>query len=136
MWAKTQLRFAIWLSEDDDIYNIEAMKRKFLDYCELREKKPAVNLFPDSTRAQGRTEIINVYVTDLKSKARDCVLGQLSDRLIRDRIAFGIREDQVRGRDLREADFTLKKAVDVCVCVCQWNHLKYSMMKLKYRKGK
>lgn len=43
--------------EDDDMYKIEAMKRKFLDYCELRKKKIAINLtqFPRGLKEEQRS---------------------------------------------------------------------------------
>lgn len=66
------------------------------------------------TRSQGPAETIDMYVTDLKSKAKDCEFGDLHDSLIRDRIVCGIREDQLKDRLLKETDLTLEKAIDIC----------------------
>lgn len=64
--------------------------------------------------AQGPSENIDAYITDLKNKAKVCEFGELHVSLIRDRIVCGIRDDTVRARLLREADLTLAKAVDIC----------------------
>lgn len=92
---------------------LAVLKKKFKDYCEPRKNLPYIrHLF--FTRAQGTTENIDAYVTDLKNKAKDCEFGDLHDSLIRDRIVCGVREDQVRARLLRETDLTLKRAIDIC----------------------
>lgn len=98
---------------DDEKDKIAVLKKKFQDYCEPRKNLTYLrHMF--FTRAQGPTETIDAFVTELKSKAKDCEFGDLHDSLIRDRIVCGIREDNVRGRLLREADLTLDKAIDVC----------------------
>ncbi len=66
------------------------------------------------TRVQGKSESINAYMTDLKNKAKDCEFGQLTDSLIRDRIVYGVTNNQARARLLREPDLSLNKAVDIC----------------------
>ncbi|VDI68163.1 Hypothetical predicted protein [Mytilus galloprovincialis] len=64
------------------------------------------------TRNQGPHENIDSYVTDLKNKAKPCEFEHLSDGLIRDRIVCGIQSEGCRARLLREADLTLRKAID------------------------
>ncbi|CAJ1049307.1 uncharacterized protein K02A2.6-like [Xyrichtys novacula] len=92
---------------------IAVLKSKFKEYCEPRKNLTYIrHVF--FTRAQKQSEPIDSYVTDLKSKAKDCEFGDLHDSLVRDRIVCGITNDQVRGRLLREADLTLEKAVDIC----------------------
>lgn len=66
------------------------------------------------TQVQGSSETIDAYVTDLKSKAKDCELGDLHGSLVRHIIVCGRNHDQVRVRLLREADLTLQKAIDIC----------------------
>lgn len=98
---------------DDEKDKIEVLKKKFQDYCEPRRTLPRIrHVF--FTRAQGPTETIDDYVTDLKNKASGCEFGQLRDSLIRDRIVCGIRDDEVRLRLLKDADLTLGKAIDIC----------------------
>lgn len=92
---------------------IQVLKDRFKNYCEPRKNLPYIrHVF--FTRSQGPAETIDMYVTDLKSKAKDCEFGDVHDSLIRDRIVCGIREDQLKGRLLRETDLTLEKAIDIC----------------------
>ena len=71
-----------------------------------------------NTRAQGATEGIDVYVTELRKLARNCEFGELHDSIIRDiirdRIVCGIRSNEVRKRLLREKDLSLERAVEMC----------------------
>ncbi|KAL9987237.1 hypothetical protein ACROYT_G001509 [Oculina patagonica] len=65
-------------------------------------------------RAQGATEGINAYVTELRKLARNCEFGELHDSIIRDRIVCSIRSNEVRKRLLREKDLNLEGAVEMC----------------------
>ena len=68
---------------------------------------------------QGVNESIDLYVTDLRLKAKTCKFGTcefgvLTDKLIHDRIVCVFKSDQVRGRLLQEAELSLRKAIDTC----------------------
>lgn len=105
--------FNIFKFEDAEVDKLDALKKKFKDYCEPRKNITNIrHLF--FTRAQGPSESIDAYVTDLKNKAKDCEFLELHDSLIRDRIVCGVRDDQVRARLLREEKLTLARAVDIC----------------------
>ena len=67
-----------------------------------------------NTRAQGATEGIDVYVTELRKLARNCEFGELHDSIIRDRIVCGIRSNEVRKGLLKEKDLSLERAVEMC----------------------
>ena len=98
---------------EEDEEDIEALKEKFRVYCEPRKNITYLrHMF--FTRAQGKNESIDAYVTDLKNKAKDCEFGLLTDSLIRDRIVCGVDNAHVRARLLREPELTLAKAVDIC----------------------
>ncbi|XP_067284600.1 uncharacterized protein [Pseudorasbora parva] len=93
--------------------DFEELKGKFKRYCEPRKNLTYLrHMF--FTRAQGPTELIDAYVTELKNKAKDCDFAQLTESLIRDRIVCGVNNDQIRARLLREPDLDLNKAVDIC----------------------
>ena len=66
------------------------------------------------TRNQETHEIIDNYVTDLKTKAIQCEFGDLREFLIRDKIVCGIYNEACRARLLREADLPIAKCVDIC----------------------
>lgn len=98
---------------DDDVDDLDVLKRKFQEYCEPRKNITYMrHLF--FTRAQGPKETIDSYVTELKNKAKDCGFAQLHDELIKDRIVCGITSDTVRARLLRETNLDLARAVDIC----------------------
>ena len=65
-------------------------------------------------RAQGATEGIDAYVTELREFARNCEFGELHDSTIRDRIVCGIRSNEVRKRLLREKEVNFERAVEMC----------------------
>ena len=51
---------------------------------------------------QTETENIESYVTRLRQLVKGCNYGELSDRMIRDRIVAGIRDDELRKKLLEE----------------------------------
>ena len=59
-------------------------------------------------------ETIDQYVTELRTKARTCEFGDLTDSLIRDRFICGIPDNGLRERLLRTQDLTLDKAISIC----------------------
>lgn len=59
------------------------------------------------TLVQAENQSIDEFVMELKSKARDCEFGDITDSLIRDRLICGIKDHQVRERLLRENMLTL-----------------------------
>ena len=80
---------------DEDVDDYDILKELFRKHCEPR--KNLTNLrHTFFTRAQGKSETIDAYVTDLKNKAKECKFGHLTDSLIQDRILCGIVDDQIR----------------------------------------
>ena len=80
--------FIILLNRKKD--KIEVLKAKFKSYC-----KPRTNLtyirHQFFTRTQGPLESTDIFVADLKNKAKDCKFERLTESLIKDR--GGIRRD-------------------------------------------
>ena len=66
------------------------------------------------SRDQADGETIDQWVTELKTRAASCEFGDQRDLLIRDKIVFGIRDERVKERLLRESGLTLTKALDLC----------------------
>ena len=59
--------------------------------------------------------LIASYVTALRQIADKCAFGAITpDDLLRDRIIFGIADNKVRERLLREHEFNLSKTLDIC----------------------
>ncbi len=65
-----------------------------------------------NTRNQQPGETIDQYVTDLRSKAKTCEFGALTDSLIKDRLVGGVVSDKTRSCLLKQADLTLAGALD------------------------
>ena len=89
---------------NEDATKIDFVIGKFLKYC-TPKKNITYQRHLFSTRAQGATEAIDAYVTELHKLARTCEFGELRDSLFRDSIVCGIRSNAVRKRLLREISF-------------------------------
>ena len=85
----------------------------FKEYC-----SPKKNITHErhkfNTRIQGENESIDQYVNELRILASTCEFETLKDGLIRNRIICVIQNQTLKERLLREADLTLKKAIDIC----------------------
>lgn len=101
-----------WESAGDN-KKVDKIMEKFEAYCNPR-KNITWERHVFNTRCQQSGEPIDQYVTDLRSKARPCEFGTLTDSLIRDRIVCGILSDRTRSRLLKTPDLTLQGAIDVC----------------------
>ena len=53
-------------------------------------------------RKQEPTENIETYVATLRQLAKNCNFGQLRDRLIRDQVVVGVRDDCIREKLLSD----------------------------------
>ena len=95
---------------DEDKVKIAVVIKKFEEYC-TPKKNVTYERHVFNTRAQGATEGINAYVTEMRKLARNCEFKELCDSIIRDRIVCGIRNNEVRKRLLREKDLNLERAV-------------------------
>ena len=98
---------------DGDEMKVKPIMAKFEAYCNPR-KNVTWERHVFNTRNQLPGESIDHLVTDLRTKARTCEFGELTDSLIRDRIIEGVNNDGIRSRLLREADLPLQKALDIC----------------------
>ena len=99
--------------EADEVDKIDPLLKKFEDYF-----TPKKNLTFERHRFNSRTqqtgESIDMFVTDLRNRAKSCEFGALNDSLIKDRIVYGASDDKLRERLLRVADLDLPKAVTMC----------------------
>ena len=64
------------------------------------------------SRNQENGESIDHYVTVLKTMSNICEFGDLKESLIRDRVVFGIQDNSVEERLLRDPDLTLQTAIE------------------------
>lgn len=100
------------LSEEDK-NNINVIKHKFDQYFSPKINQTYTRyLF--FNKIQGKDELFESYLTNLRTKVADCEFVNLEDSLMRDQIVRGIYSDKVRELLLAERDLTLSKAIDIC----------------------
>ena len=56
---------------------------------------------------------IDQFVVDLRTQARNCEFGDQEDFMIRDRVVLGCSDKSLQERLLREANVSLKKAIEI-----------------------
>lgn len=89
---------------------IDPVIAKFNSYCSPKKNVTYKRYLFFSCSQNGRP--IDVFVTDLRTKAKSCEFGTLHDSLIRDRIVCGIDNKNVRQRLLRNNELTLEAAIN------------------------
>ena len=105
--------FTGWSSEGDDA-KIEPVLEKFAQYCQPRKNVP-FERYRFNRRIQEPGETYDQYRTALRKLAEGCEFQTISpDEILRDRLVFGIQDNKVRERLLREASLTLLKTDEIC----------------------
>ena len=105
--------FTDWAEEGDDA-KITPVLEKFAAYCEPRKSVP-FERYRFNKRAQELGESYEQYRTTLRKLAESCEFREITpDEILRDRLIFGIRDDKVRERLLREPRLTLAKTDEIC----------------------
>ena len=91
-----------WENEGDENKVVKIME-KFQAYCSPQKNITwERHIFNTCNQEVGET--IDQYITKLKTKAKSCKFGTLTNSLIQDRIVCGIISDKTCGILLREAD--------------------------------
>ena len=98
---------------EDDVLDYKKVLSQFRLYCNPR-KNIIYERYLFWHRSQCDGETIDHWVTELKSRAEWCEFGDQKNDMIRDRIVFGITDDRVKERLLRESKLDLAKAIDIC----------------------
>ena len=94
-----------WDSENDKV-KIDKVLEQFEKFCE-----PLKNRIYEG---QASGESIDKYATVVRNMADNCKFQDMKDSLIRDRIVFGVTDNQVRRRLLRVPELTLlDKALEI-----------------------
>ena len=100
-------------TQGEDKNDIDHVLKKFDKYF-MAETNEAYESYRFNKADQTETENIETYITRLRQLVKGCNYGELTDRMIRDRIVAGIRDDELRRKLLEERDLTLKIAVEKC----------------------
>ena len=99
---------------DEEKKSLKAVLDAFGNYCQ-----PFVNTaferYRFNLRGQRSGESFEQYVTALRQLALRCDFENITpDQILRDRIMFGITDNKVRDRLLREKNLTLERTLDLC----------------------
>lgn len=102
-----------WEAEDDQ-NKIGIVLDKFGAYCQPRKNIP-FERYRFNRRAQEPGESYDQYRTALRLLSEGCEFGAITpNEMLRDRLVFGIQDDKVRERLLRETNLTLEKTDEIC----------------------
>ena len=100
-------------ANEEDKGKFDEIVKKFDEHCSPK-KNESFERYVFRSRMQQPAESIDVFLTDLKLKARTCNFKDVQDSMIRDQLVFGIQDSKLRERLLRETDLTLEAAVKIC----------------------
>ena len=87
--------------------------QKFEEFC-LPPKNFVFEMHKFNSCKQNQGENIDQFVTELKTRAKTCELGELENRLIMSQVVCGITDNTVRDKLLRVPDLTLEKCLQMC----------------------
>lgn len=98
---------------EDDKDKLDAVLAKFDAHC-TPKRNETFERYIFRSRVQLQNESFDAFVTALRLKAQSCNFGTLRDSMVRDQIVFGIGDNKLRERLLRESDLTLDLAINIC----------------------
>ncbi|XP_067949748.1 uncharacterized protein [Watersipora subatra] len=91
---------------------LDDVLEKFEAYCNPR-KNILYEWFVFWSLSQSDGEPIDLFVKRLKTQAAKCKFDQLKDRMLLCRIVFGLSDNKLKERLLRDGDITLVGAMDI-----------------------
>ena len=105
--------FTDWTNEGDN-NKIEPVLQKFAEYCQPRKSVP-FERYCFNRRVQESGESYEHYRTALRKLSEGCEFESITpEEILRDKLVFGIRDNKVRERLLREPRLTLAKTDEIC----------------------
>lgn len=87
---------------------------ELLDAFFIGETNEIYEAYLFNQRVQEVGESFDVFLTALRSLAKTCNFGIMQERMIRDRVVVGIRDNATRKKLLAENKLTLNKCIDIC----------------------
>ena len=86
---------------------------KFEQFC-VGEANEIYETFLFNKRNQEEGETRDAYVSSLRKLAKTCSFKANEERMLRDRIDLGVRDDTVRQKPLEDRELTLASCIEVC----------------------
>ena len=93
--------------------DIDTVLKKFEEYC-VGSTNETYEAFKFNCRHQAAGESIEEFVADLRRLIKTCNYGPLENRLLRDKIVLGVRDETLRSKLLEVRQLTLTGCIDVC----------------------
>ena len=87
--------------------------KKYREHCEPR-KNEVYERYKFWQRDQKESETVDQWATDLRILMGSCEYDCCKDKVLRDKLVFGVADKRVKERLLRESKLTLDKALDIC----------------------
>lgn len=99
---------------EGDKKNLDKVLKAFDDFC-VGETHEAYESYKFHMRRQEPGETIEAFIASLRQLAKSCNFGeaQLEERLIRDQVVVGVREEAVREKFLENKNLTLAKCLEI-----------------------
>ena len=99
---------------EEDRKDLEKVMQAFEAFC-VGETHEAYESYKFHMRKQRPEETIEAYITSLRQLAKPCNFGsiQVQDRLIRDQVVIGAREESLREKFLEDKHLTLDKCLTI-----------------------
>jgi hypothetical protein len=98
------------VQESADDY--ETVLDKFKQYCKPM-KNTVYERYRFWSRNQEDKEPVDQWLLDLRALIKDCEFGDQESRMIRDKLVFGIQDEKVKEKMLREGNLKLQRAIDI-----------------------
>ena len=100
-----------WIVPDDK-WILAVVLSKFDEHC-VPKTNETYESYKFFTRDQHVGESIDSYITALYKLADTCSFGALKDRLIKDRLVLGVKNDQIREKLLAKENLDLDKCINL-----------------------
>uniref|UniRef100_T1IMC2 CCHC-type domain-containing protein n=1 Tax=Strigamia maritima TaxID=126957 RepID=T1IMC2_STRMM len=97
----------------EDANKFEDVEAKFEAHFHPRNTE-VIDSYKFQARNQVPGETLEQFITDLKNMVKRCNYGDQTDRMVRNKIVFGVSDTRLKERLLREQALTLVLAVTLC----------------------
>ena len=98
--------------QEADMQDLGKIMEKFEDFC-VGETHEAYESYKFHLRRQELSETIEAYIFSLRQLAKNCNFGVLEDRMIRDQVVMGVREDAVREKLVEDKKLDQAKCLEL-----------------------
>ncbi|KAK7114087.1 hypothetical protein V1264_000209 [Littorina saxatilis] len=98
--------------EEGHRQDLAVVLKKFEDFC-VGEAHEAYESYKFHSRKQEQGETIEAYIACLRQLAKSCNFEAQTDRMIRDQIVVGVREDKLREKLLERKKLSLSDCLEI-----------------------